>query len=419
MTNRALALIGFIALSLSTRTTMAQTTYTYNNTAGAWSDQTHWLSVPGGFPNSATSIALFNGSNTYNVDVDGTYDILALQFGASQTGTINVRAGSVGSTHLLRLNPGVGANGSILANDGKTTLFLAAGSGNQTIGTTPGNAAGLFLGGGSVGTPANHVWEIQGSTTLTVNGQISANPGTNNTLTKVGSGTLTLAASNAASQPWNGGLIVSQGAVVLNGGSAAAGTGPVTVNSGATLNGRGTINMPNASTFTTIKSGGTLSPGIGTGTAAALTITADAGNTGGLIMDATSILSIKLFGTGATDIGLVTVNGNATINTNKLTLDLNGISATTLRTATGGSPRTYTVLTASNNLGGSGFDSSGFMITNQGSFSPGEWSFGSFDMGVGAVTLNFTPVPETKSMLAIAAALLLAGYQLRKNIVLA
>lgn len=430
MTNRALALAVLVTLSLFTRTTIAQT-YTFNNTAGAWSDSTHWLSVPGGIPNSASSIARFNGSASYAVDVDGTYDVLALQYGASQTGLINLRPVGGGSgTHLVRLNTGTDANGSIVANDGKTTLYLENGAGNQTVGFAVGNAPEIRLGGGSL---VNHVWEIQGSSTLTVNGQISATSGSGNTLTKVGSGTLTLTPSNAAPLGvWTGGLTVGQGTVNVNGGSFGAGTGPVTVNTGATLSGRGQINMtPSSSLNTTINGGGILAPGtgVGVGQGRALTITgnSDINGTGGLVMDANSILSIKLFGTGFTnpdvnDIGLVTINGRATINTNKLSLDLSGVSATSFRTAAAGIPRTYRVLTTTNSLSGTGptpgFDLAGFSISNLGSFSAGEWSFGTFDTTgdgnvMGFVTVNYTPVTEPEAILAVTSVLLLGFYKYR------
>lgn len=414
MTIRALALAVLVTLSLFTRTTVAQT-FTFNNPAGGpWSTAANWTpsSGPVVAPNTATSIARFNSAAGYNVDVDGSYNVLAVQYGASQVGTINLRGVGGTAPRVINLNPGVGANGSIPANNGSTTIYLENGAGNQTIAGT----LGVFLGNGPAASPVNHVWEIAGTSTLTVGAQITATSASANTLTKVGSGTLVLTNNNSGSPLWTGGLTINQGRVTVNGPTGGTGTGPVTVNSGGTLGGRGQINM-GVTTLTTINASGVLTAGTSAGAPELRIFSA---GSGGLTMNVNSTLAVNLFGTGPTEMSLVTVQGNTLINTNIITLDLGLVSSSQsqvdLLRASGA--RSYRVLTSTESLSGTGFNAAGFTVTNLGLFSSSEWSFGAFDTvgdGIvnGIVTVNFSPVPEPESLLAVASVLLIAVYQYR------
>ncbi|MFO0850022.1 MAG: autotransporter-associated beta strand repeat-containing protein [Gemmataceae bacterium] len=337
---------------------------------------------------------------------------MALQFGTTQTNAVSLRGLTGSPPRGITLNPGTGADGSIPANNGRTTVFVQAG--NHSIDGT----VALTLGGGSAGSPVHHVWEIQGSQNLVVGAPISATLSSGNTLTKAGTGTLTLSGNNAQPQLWDGGLTVAQGTVLANSPSSSTGAGSVTVNSGATLGGRGVISMGSQGLpTTTINGGGTLTAGTSAG-APKLSINS-AGGGGGLTMNAGSTFAVKLFGVGATEISQVAVQGFVVIDTNKIDLDLSSLNSTQvaqLRTdvlATG-VPRVYRIMTVTDGLaaGSNQFDAAGFNVTNLGLFSPGEWSFGTFDTtgtGIdgdpaanGFVTLVFTPVPEPGWLLASA-----------------
>jgi MYXO-CTERM domain-containing protein len=135
-------------------------------------------------------------------------------------------------------------------------------------------------------------------------------------------------------------------------------------------------------------------------------------------------LGVTLFGTGATDIGRVSVQGTARINTNRIALDLSRLDANqvaTLRQSVlaSGSLRTYTVLAATtgltNDVDATPFNASGFSISNLGLFSAGEWSFGSFDTNTRAVTLVFAPVPEPQAVLGFAALIGLLALAFRRR----
>lgn len=226
------ALLVFVAV-LSGQAS-AQTVFNFNNSSGgAWSVAGNWTSSGTPPPNSPTDIARFNLGSAYTVDVNGVFDVLALQFGTTQTNAVSLRGLTGSPPRGIVLNPGTGADGSIPANNGRTTVFVQAGS--HTIDGT----VALTLGGGSAGSPVHHVWEVQGSQNLAVGAPISATLSSGNTLTKVGTGTLTLSGNNAQPQLWDGGLTVAEGTVLANGPSSSTGAGPVTVNSGATLGGRG------------------------------------------------------------------------------------------------------------------------------------------------------------------------------------
>ena len=420
MTIRALALAVLVTLSLFTRTTPAQT-YTFNTPNGTWGTAANWTPSSGGVvvPNSLTAIARFNTASAYNADVDGTYDVLGLQFGANQTGTVNVRSvGTAPPTRQINLNPGTGANGSILGNNGRTTIYMESGAANQTISTA------VLLSGGSAGAPVSHVWEVPASRTLTVSGQITATSSSGNTLTKDGAGTLALSNNNSGSPLWTGGLTVNQGTLLVNNPfGGGTGIGPVAVNSGATLGGRGVVAMGVSTTLapiqTVISNGGTLFAGTSAGAPKLQFSPSNLGSNTGLRMDTGSTLAVKLFGTGATENSLVNVvNGDANVTGAKIAIDLGSVTPTNLRTAVGvGMTRTYTILTADNSLSGTGF-TGGLMFSNLNGFDPSEWSFVNatdFNTGTGTVTLNYTaaPVSEPRSLLALATLAVVGFYGLR------
>ncbi|MGC4016301.1 MAG: autotransporter-associated beta strand repeat-containing protein [Luteolibacter sp.] len=127
------------------------------------------------------------------------------------------------------------------------------------------------------------------------------------TLTKSGTGTLMLSASNSHT----GGIAVAAGTLQVTG-TVASSANAVTVSTGATLGGTGTINRP-------VTVGGTLAPGAGTGTLAI-------GNT--LTLGAGSAIAFDLANwTGAAGTGYDTISTNSVNITatsgSKLTVNVN------------------------------------------------------------------------------------------------
>jgi autotransporter-associated beta strand protein len=155
----------------------------------------------------------------------------------------------------------------------------------------------------------------------TFNGTIK-NDGTT-TLIKVGTGKWTLTGANT----WSGGFSISNGIVLANNSTGSAlGSGAVNVYGGAVLGGTGSVGAP-----VTVHSGGTLAPGINTGT---LTFTST------LTLNSGSALSYDLGPTNSSDKALI--NGSVT---------LGGTLHVTNRAGFG--PGIYTLLTYTGTLGGS------------------------------------------------------------------
>jgi autotransporter-associated beta strand protein len=132
--------------------------------------------------------------------------------------------------------------------------------------------------------------------TIDTNGQTATfagnfGSGSSGGLQKIGAGTLTL---NGASN-YGGATIVNGGRLNVNGNVA----GSVSVSNGSTLGGTGAIGG-----LTTIASGATLSPGTSVGTL----------TTGGLTLDAGSLLNVEFASPSSYDKVVVTGSGGLTIN---------------------------------------------------------------------------------------------------------
>jgi fibronectin-binding autotransporter adhesin len=180
---------------------------------------------------SDATMNVIAGSHLFTKDGPGTLTITGAGTQAGTTinaGTVRIgNAASLGNAGNVTL-----AQGVTLTGIGTTALTVARPfvlAGDATLGATTGDTAALTFSGTT---------SFAGNLTLTtlsnvtISGTIS---GGANTLTKTGSGTLVLSASNAY-----GNTVVSQGTLRVNNDNALGTTGSVTLASGVTLTGLST-----------------------------------------------------------------------------------------------------------------------------------------------------------------------------------
>ncbi|MDR6634080.1 outer membrane autotransporter protein [Phyllobacterium sp. 1468] len=219
----------------------------------------------------------------------------------STAGSARITNISDGRTQFL--GSSTAGNATITNDVGGGTFFEATSTGDNaqlvTIGTgfvdfsrsaIAANRAGSISGSGELRLGSIDFTVGSNNLSTTYSGVIQdggTNGGTGASLTKTGTGTLTLSGINT----YTGGTTVNQGTLSVNGT-----IGAVNVLSGATLGGIGTVGN------TVVVSGATIAPGNSIGT---LNVAGD------ITLDAGSIYSVELAGSGASD--LIAASGVATL----------------------------------------------------------------------------------------------------------
>jgi hypothetical protein len=293
------------------------------------------------------------------------------------------------------------------ANNSLTANSITFNTGGFTLGGNSVIYSGTITNGAGTNTislnlnmDANQAVTVASGTQLTISG-VLGNTGQNRNLAANGAGTLILANANT----YGGTTTISGGGTVLATNTTGSATGgntavnSITVQSTGTLGGSGLI-----SGGIVVQNGGTIRAGTGTGNST-LTLTR-AGSA--LAFGAGATYAAQLYNTGPTDISLInetTAGGNVNIAGNALlTLDLSALSAAqvaNLKATVGvGNTRTYTIMqvTATGTI--DNFSAGNFSISNLGNFAAGEWTLNT-SPAAGTVQVNFTPVPEPASVMAV------------------
>ncbi len=230
-------------------------------------------------------------------------------------------------------------------------------------------------------------------------------------LTKNGPGELVL---TATASTYSGTTTVNAGTLRVNTGTAAVPNvpGAVTINSGAILTGTGAVGG-----LVTVNAGGVVSPGNSPGVLTAAT---------GAVFNTGAVFRIEVLNgstpaTGAIDSGvssgvtpgaingvLVGTSGGITLNTGvNVLVDLTGV---TLAPA---SPYSFVIGT---NSGSNSFTGPAITFVSNGTDITSSIGFAALGMSGNNVFLNFTPVPEPATVLAVAG-LGLAAVRLRRRVV--
>jgi len=261
---------------------------------------------------------------------------------------------STNQTGAVTIVPGTG--GTLTFDNpetGQPSLNVAAGSGNHTI------AADVTLLG-----PIPHKWSIGANQTFTISGNIGGTQG----VTSLGTGTLLLNGTNT----YTGATTVSFGTL---GGSGSIGSS-VTTAVGTTLSAGTSASTPKL----------TLNNGL---------------SLGGRYL-------VTLFANNSVS-GIDVTSGTASIGGGSLELALGaGVNVNGFRAA---GPRSFTIIDASNGSLSGTFSTTNFTTAG---FAASEWAV-AYDNANGNVTLNFTPVPEPVTVLALASGGLAAAWLVRRR----
>jgi fibronectin-binding autotransporter adhesin len=418
-----------------------------------WSQQQNWVLLDGDTPatppNNASHTALFDGTGNGNTSislVDGPFTINSLRFDTSGAAAYNIGGGGTGTlifatdvtiapTLVMNstvvnnqiISGNITLNGNlsvaqsstanltvsgVIANGTAGTSVTKTGTGNLTLSGANTYSGGTTISSGTLQVGSNNnLGNASGG--LTFNGGTLATTATMTsarTVSMAGNGTIN---TNASTTLTLGGAVtgtglltkVGTGALAINGTVA----GGVSVNAG-TLQGTGTLGA------TTVN--GTLSPGNSVGT---LTFT------GAFTMNSGSTLKIEITTAGAgaaantglsTDGGAIhdklVGNGTATFNPN-----MNFIIDVTGSAFVNSQSQSYRIMSGAGNQ-------SSLNITDLARFSfiglagTGVNTYEAMGVSLtgdalGNVNLNFTPVPEPATMLAVGASVLGVGAMVRRR----
>ena len=316
--------VGNNALALNGGTvSVSSGTLTLNGNASG-SDAAHingnaTFNLSGGVVNSSFYTRLGSGAaNTFSaLNVSGgtfnnTGEILFGFGGSGGSGTLTISGGTV-SSHFLRLGDTsasgthtVNLDGGVLKADrlyrNNATAMVNFNGGQLQVNASPSvpwfaaSVSNVFVknGGAMVNTAGKNV---------TIEPGLQSFSGSTGGLTKLGTGTLTLAGTNS----YAGATTISNGALTVNG--QLSGLGGVTVFDGATLGGTGVI-----ASAVSVLDGATLAPGAGLLTLGSLTLGTNAS------------LLLALSAAGSPANSSLKVNGNLTLDGSVRVSDTGGVA---------------------------------------------------------------------------------------------
>jgi autotransporter-associated beta strand protein len=247
-------------------------------TAAGWNSPGNWS--PSG-PPGVGDAALFDGPfiNQPNLTTGATVGTLHMATGVIQNVTLSANPGATLNISAL----GIPGTGILVDNTNAFTLTISADLGINNNQAWTNNSGNLFTVSGNVSLSGNAL-TVNGTGNTLISGVIAGIPA-GSTLTKDGSGTLTLTGTNIYTR----GTTVSGGTLLVNNtAGSGTGTGSVTVsNAGSTLGGTGTMTGA-----VTANAGANIAPGNGGNNTAILT-------TGALTLAATSNFRVDINGTTA------------------------------------------------------------------------------------------------------------------------
>lgn len=391
-----------------------------NASSGNFSSGAGWSGGTAPVSGALSSNVMFGGASsavTLNQDVGtGAYRLFSMSF------TSDAAAYTITGNQF---NLGMTTSGAVTSTMNYLTTLNNASSQTQTISapinliTTnhqtwdSGNAGGKIVADAAVFFGDGVNLKIIGSSQIEV-GKTGASfsgflfSGTS-TITKEGSGSLTIAYSTPSAPVFGAGnptFLVNGGSLVAanTDGGSATGDANVTVNSGGKLTGHGRIAPDTTNNKkVTINSGGKISAGSDV-TNKTLTIVT---GTGANALAVAGTIEVNIFGTGATDVGQLSVTGEVNHTSGNIGINLSGTSVAALRSAVGfGNSRTYTVVTAS---AASTYSTA---FGSLGGFQASEWS--AAQVG-NTLQVTFTAAPEPASVLAVAGATVGALAFLRRR----
>ncbi len=262
MKTKILSSIFAVSIALFGGSSAFAANITWSGTAGstAWATGTNWLGGTAPADSVSTDNAVFNSTSYASQPNYGSRSINQLIFGDGTTVTAPI---TLSGTSLS-----VGGNITMNANAGAVIIAGSSQIGWATLSMTNNSSNLLTISSGlkSRGTGGVTGFTFGGTGTILVSGVISNGGGTNNVkLTKSGSGTLILSASNT----YNDATVISQGTLQIgNGGTtgALAVASPVSIASGATLAFNRTNTVTQGTDFATVISGtgGVTQSGTGT-----------------------------------------------------------------------------------------------------------------------------------------------------------